>query len=106
MSAPERKYDTCQLDRDRQRRLSIPGELRLHHLDGPSETYFLKKWLVRPGDPVHELQTVAIVETASFTLDVEAYDCGIISEHCLAEGEEIPDGALIARINLSKDSDC
>jgi hypothetical protein len=43
MSASERKYDTRQLDRDRQRRLSIPGELRLHHLDGPPETYLLKK---------------------------------------------------------------
>jgi len=103
VSASDRIYDSRQLDEEQQRRQFVPGELRLHHLDGPSEIYILKKWCVSPGDPVEELQAVAIVETASFTLEIEAYDHGFISEHCFTEGQEIPDGAIIARIDLSKD---
>jgi len=105
MSPPDQKFDSRQPNRDRPRQQVIPGELRLHHLDGAQENYLLKKWLVRPGDSVKELQTVAIVETASFLLDIEAYDTGIISEQCFTEGQVIPNGAIIARIELLKDSD-
>jgi biotin carboxyl carrier protein len=103
MSAPERKYDTRQLDRDRQRYQMIPGALRLDHLSYPAETYILKEWLVQPGEPVEVRQLVAIVETASFTLEIEAYDSGIMAEACVAEGEAIPDGAVIALIVITEE---
>lgn len=105
MSASDRKHDTRQLDRDSHRQQLAPGEVRLHHLDGPSETYLLKKWIIHPGDPVDGPQTIAIVETASFTIEIEAFDSGVIFEQCFTEGMEIPDGAIIARIDLSKEID-
>ncbi|MEK7951147.1 biotin/lipoyl-containing protein [Luteolibacter soli] len=81
---------------------AIPGELCFHHLDGPPETYILKKWFVQPGDPVDAPQIVAAIESASFSLEIEAFDSGTISEQCFREGQVIPDGVIIARIHLSR----
>jgi hypothetical protein len=103
MSDSERKCDTRQLDLNR--RIELPGELRLYHLSGPTETYILREWHAQPGEPVDERQLVATVETASFILEIEASDRGTMSEACFVEGEEIPGGALVARIFIPEAND-
>jgi hypothetical protein len=98
MSNPEREHDMRQLDRDRERRKSTPGEMRPLHLEGTPEIYILTRWHVHPGEAVEVRQTIATAETASLVIEIEAYDRGIMCEHCIVEGQEVPDGAIVARI--------
>lgn len=73
-------------------------EVSLRHLSGPPESYVLATWHVQLGDTIKAPQVIATIDTAAFTLDVEAYDSGILSEQCFAVGDAIPDGAVLARI--------
>lgn len=74
-------------------------EVSLRHLSGPPESYVLSAWHVDIGDMVKAPRVIATIDTASFTLDVEAYESGILSEQCFAVGDVIPDGAVVARIS-------
>ena len=67
-------------------------------MDGSLESHVLSTWYIRVGDAVHFAQVVVTVETHSFTLDLETFDSGILSEQCCAIGDVIPDGAIVARI--------
>lgn len=93
-----RKYDTRQMDGWRRENCSKPGEVRVHHLDGPVEIYTLTAWHVRVGEKVEAPQIIATLETPSFTWDFEAFDSGMLTEQCFGVGEAIPDGAVVARI--------
>lgn len=97
----ERQYDTRQLDKMRARQRQDPGEPRLHHLSGLPESYVLSAWQARVGDRVEAPQVIATIATDSFTLEFEAFDSGILREQLFAPGDIIPDGAVIARIDVS-----
>ena len=99
----ERQFDTRQLEKMRARQRQDPGEPRLHHLDGLTESYVLSTWHIRVGDRVEALQVIATIATRSGTLDFEAYESGILREQCFAPGDGIPDGAVVARIDVSNE---
>ncbi len=96
-----RQYDTRQLNKMRARQRQAPGEPRLHHLSGLPESYVLSAWHARVGGRVEAPQVIATIATGSFTLDFEAYESGILREQCFAPGDSIPDGAVLARIEVS-----
>ncbi len=97
----ERQYDTRQLDKMRARQQQTPGEPRLHHLSGLPASYVLSAWHARVGDQVEAPQVIATIAIGSFTLDFEAYESGILRAQCFAPGDTIPDGAVLARIDVS-----
>src|SRR5579872_6524880 len=55
-------------------------------------------WLVKPGDEVRRGDIVAIVDTEKATMEVEVFEDGRITELVVPEGERVPVGAVLARI--------
>jgi len=100
-----KKFDTRQLEKGHSRYRQDLGEPRLHHLDGRSEQYVLSVWHVRVGAVIRAPQVIATIEANSFILDFEAFESGVLTEQCFAAGDVIPDGAVIARIAVSKRAD-
>lgn len=97
----ERQYDTRQLDKMHARQRQASGEPRLYHLSGLPESYVLSAWHARVGERVEAPQVIATIATASLTLDFETYESGILREQCFAPGDNIPNGAVLARIEVS-----
>lgn len=62
------------------------------------EAATLVQWQVKPGDPVHRGQIIAVVETVKGAIDVEAFEDGVVDALLVAPGTEVPVGAVLARI--------
>lgn len=58
----------------------------------------LTQWLVKPGDPVRRGDIVAVVDTEKSTIEVEIFENGVIQELVVGEGENVPVGAVLARV--------
>lgn len=56
------------------------------------------KWLVKPGDIVHRGDIVLEVETEKADMEVEIFEDGVVGELVASEGEVIPVGGVLARI--------
>jgi len=56
----------------------------------------LARWLKSPGDPVHRGDVLAEIETDKATMDLEAYDDGVLEQVLLDAGETAPIGQVIA----------
>src|SRR5471032_1393280 len=50
----------------------------------------LVKWLKKEGDPVKSGDVLAEVETDKATMDLEAFDSGILRKILVAEGSKVP----------------
>ena len=61
------------------------------------------EWLVKPGDRVKRGDVVAVVETHKGAIDVECFIEGVIDE-LVAIGEELPVGAVLARVRVAGES--
>ena len=62
----------------------------------------LVKWLKKEGDPVKSGDIIAEVETDKATMDLEAFDSGIIRKLLIKEGDRVPVQSRIGIIG-SKD---
>ena len=58
----------------------------------------LVAWLVEEGSTIAAGDVIAQVETDKATMDVEAYDDGVLLKRVAAEGDALPIGSLIAVI--------
>jgi pyruvate dehydrogenase E2 component (dihydrolipoamide acetyltransferase) len=67
-------------------------------LGADMESGKLVKWLVEPGSTVKKGDVIAVVETHKGAFEVDIFQEGTIAELCAKEGEELPVGALLARI--------
>ena len=56
------------------------------------------KWFVAPGDEVHRGDVVVEVETEKADMEVEIFQDGVIEEIVAAQGDTIPVGGLLARL--------
>lgn len=56
------------------------------------------KWFVSPGDEVHRGDIVVEVETEKADMEVEIFQDGIIEELVATQGDTIPVGGLLARL--------
>lgn len=56
----------------------------------------LVKWLVKKGDEVEVGDVIAEIETDKATMEMEAFDDGIVSNIIIKEGEKAPIGATLA----------
>ena len=56
----------------------------------------LARWLKNPGDSVHRGDVLAEIETDKATMELEAYDDGVLEQVLLGAGETAPIGQVIA----------
>ena len=61
----------------------------------------LVRWLKRVGDRVEKENELAEIETEKVTAVVQAPQSGVLAEILVAEGDEVPVGAPIARIEVA-----
>src|SRR5438045_5545481 len=55
-------------------------------------------WLKKPGDEVKKGDILAEIETDKATMDLEAYDSGVLEQILVQEGETVPIGQAVAII--------
>lgn len=67
-------------------------------LGADMESGKLAQWLVKPGSTVKKGDVIAVVETHKGAFEIDVFLEGAVSELCAKEGEELPVGALLARI--------
>lgn len=68
-------------------------------LGADMESAKVVEWLVRPGQAVHSGDIIAVVETQKGAIEVEIFMAGTVAELVAAEGETVPVGGVLARIN-------
>lgn len=61
----------------------------------------LVRWLKRVGDRVEKENELAEIETEKVTAVVQVPQSGVLVEILVAEGDEVPVGAPIARIEVA-----
>jgi pyruvate dehydrogenase E2 component (dihydrolipoamide acetyltransferase) len=59
----------------------------------------LLEWLVRPGDPVHRGDAVAVVDTSKAAIEVECFEEGVVDDLLVQPGTRVPVGTPLARIS-------
>ena len=58
----------------------------------------LSRWMKQVGDEIHKGDVLAEIETDKATMDLEAFDNGILEQHLVIAGALVPIGAPVARI--------
>jgi len=76
-------------------------ELRLPKFEETAEEATIAKWLKQPGDAVVAGEPVVEIETEKFAHAVEAPAAGVMREHCVAEGDEVEVGSLLAILDAA-----
>jgi pyruvate dehydrogenase E2 component (dihydrolipoamide acetyltransferase) len=74
------------------------AEFTMPSLGADMDEGTLQEWLVRPGDPVHKGDPVAVVETAKSTIEVECFETGTMGELLVEPGMTVPVGTPLALI--------
>jgi len=74
------------------------SDFAMPSLGADMESGTVVEWLVKPGAQVHKGDVIAVVETHKGAIEVEIFDEGVIEELLVAEGEEVPVGAVLARL--------
>jgi pyruvate dehydrogenase E2 component (dihydrolipoamide acetyltransferase) len=57
------------------------------------------EWLVKPGDPVHRGDPIAVVDTDKAAIEVECFVDGTVAELLVPEGQRVAVGTPLATIN-------
>lgn len=78
---------------------------RMPSLGADMEDGTLVEWLVKPGDAVKSGDVVAVVETHKGAIEIEIFESGVIESLEVAEGQKVPVGAPMARLQGDGDSD-
>jgi pyruvate dehydrogenase E2 component (dihydrolipoamide acetyltransferase) len=73
-------------------------EFRMPSLGADMEAGTLLEWRVAPGDAVRRGDIVALVDTEKAEVEVEIFAAGIVEELIVHAGQEVPVGALLARV--------
>ncbi|MXY88058.1 MAG: hypothetical protein F4Y92_04290, partial [Dehalococcoidia bacterium] len=56
----------------------------------------LVRWLKQPGDTIERGDIIAEIETDKATVELEAFDAGVLRQVVAAEGDVVPVGEVIA----------
>lgn len=67
-------------------------------LGADMESAKVVEWLVKPGQPVRSGDIIAVVETQKGAIDIEIFMDGAVAELVATEGQTVPVGGLLARI--------
>ena len=73
-------------------------EIKMPTLSPTMTKGLIARWLVTVGDSVNSGDIIAEVETDKVTVEIESDDNGVVSELCVAEGDEVPVDDIIVRL--------
>jgi len=73
-------------------------EVVMPRLSDTMEEGTLSRWLKNVGDPVHKGDVLAEIETDKATMDLEAFDDGVLERQLVAVGTSVPIGQPVAVI--------
>lgn len=73
-------------------------ELRMPSLGADMDHGKIVEWLVKPGDPIHRGDLIAVVDTDKTIMDVESFEDGVVEELLVDLGETVPVGTAIATL--------
>lgn len=82
-----------------------PHDVTMPQLGMAQDAGKIVAWLKAAGDPVAKGDALFEVETDKATMEVEAQASGFLTGITAAEGEDVPVGAVIARISDSAEDD-
>jgi pyruvate dehydrogenase E2 component (dihydrolipoamide acetyltransferase) len=74
------------------------SDFMMPSLGADMESGKIVEWLVKPGATVKKGDVIAVVETHKGAFEIDIFEEGTVTELCAKEGEELPVGALLARI--------
>jgi len=74
------------------------SEVTMPRLSDTMQEGTIAQWLKKPGDPVKKGDVMAAIETDKATMDLEAYDAGVLEQILVQEGQTVPIGQVIAVI--------
>ncbi len=74
------------------------GEFRMPLLGADMVAGTLTEWYKHPGDPIHRGDIIAAVDTDKGSIDVEAFEDGVLERVVVPEGQKVPVGTLLAII--------
>jgi len=72
------------------------AEIQMPRLSDTMEEGTIARWVKQPGDPVAPGDVLAEIETDKATMDLEAYEGGVLQEILLPEGATAPIGQVVA----------
>src|ERR1700730_12355678 len=78
------------------------SDVTMPRLSDTMEEGTISRWLKKQGDEVKKGDILAEIETDKATMDLEAYDAGILEEILVQEGETVPIGQGVAKIGNGK----
>src|SRR5438128_1397054 len=71
-------------------------EITMPRLSDTMEEGTIARWLKKPGDKVNKGDILGEIETDKATMDLEAYETGVLEQILVQEGETVPIGQAIA----------
>src|SRR5260370_7989610 len=73
-------------------------EITMPRLSDTMQEGTIARWLKKPGDTVNKGDILGEIETDKATMDLEAYDAGVLEQILAQEGETVPIGQTISMI--------
>jgi pyruvate dehydrogenase E2 component (dihydrolipoamide acetyltransferase) len=80
------------------------GEFRMPSLGADMVAGTLTEWYKQVGDPVRRGDLIAAVDTDKGSIDIEAFEEGVLERVVVAEGQKVPVGTLLAVIRSVGDA--
>ncbi|MDN5688837.1 MAG: 2-oxoglutarate dehydrogenase, E2 component, dihydrolipoamide succinyltransferase, partial [Brachybacterium sp.] len=71
-------------------------DITMPRLSDTMEEGVLSRWHKQAGDEVHKGDTLADIETDKTTMELEAYDEGVLEKLLVSEGDTVPVGEPVA----------
>ncbi|MFI8413926.1 lipoyl domain-containing protein [Paeniglutamicibacter gangotriensis] len=71
-------------------------EVNMPRLSDTMTEGVLSRWIKNEGDHVREGDVIAEIDTDKATMDLEAFDEGILEKHLVPEGTTVPIGEPLA----------
>src|SRR5213592_5159975 len=73
----------------------MPIEVTMPRLSDTMEQGTVVKWNVKEGDKVKSGDVIADIETDKATMELQAYDDGVVSKLAVPEGQTVKVGSVI-----------
>ena len=74
------------------------SEVTMPRLSDTMQEGTIARWLKSPGEEIHKGEVLAEIETDKATMDLEAFEAGVLEQILVPEGETVPIGQAVATI--------
>ena len=74
------------------------SEVTMPRLSDTMQEGTIARWLKKPGEEIKKGDVLAEIETDKATMDLEAFDAGVLEQILVPEGETVPIGQAVATL--------